>query len=75
MKTNTTHPSNFGSIATNCEYEPDGDIIYHDSEHYSKTSNSELEMIAREHRFKACRNAAKLEIAQRKIDSWLALTS
>ena len=69
MKKLTVHKSSFGKFAP-IGANVNGYIEYHDSPRYSRATNAQLEEWASDARMQIVRNAARIELANRKIRSW-----
>ena len=69
MKTTTFHPTNFGTFAPNCSTDSEGFVHVHDSPRYAKASEEKLQEYLSSRLF-LVRNAAKTEVASRKLAKW-----
>ena len=69
MKKSETHQSNFGTFAP-VGANVGGYIEYHDSPRYSRATNAQLEEWASDAKMLIVRNAARIELANRKIRAW-----
>ena len=69
MKKSSTHESNFGKFAP-IGANANGYIEYHDSPRYSKASIAQLEDWESNAKMQIVRNAARIELANRKIRAW-----
>lgn len=69
MKKRSVHQSNFGAFAP-IGANVGGYIEYHDSPRYSRASIAQLEEWEADARMEIVRNAARIELANRRIRKW-----
>ena len=69
MKKSSTHKSNFGGFAP-IGANVNGYIEYHDSPRYARASLAQLEEWESDAKMLIVRNAARIELANRKIRAW-----
>lgn len=69
MKKSSTHISNFGKFAP-IGANDNGYIEYHDSKRYARASIAQLEEWEADAKMQIVRNAARIELANRRIRDW-----
>ena len=69
MRKSSTHKSNFGSFAP-IGANANGWIEYHESARYARASIAQLEEWEADAKMLIVRNAARIELANRKIFAW-----